>query len=58
MLYTHGAGGSFAKRDNSILVYTPNFWRADIEFNRLYTVYVLKGTLSKFMKQNLCSAYH
>ena len=37
----------FAKRDNSIVVYTPNYCRADIEFNRLYTVYLFEGTFSK-----------
>ena len=32
-----GQVANFAKRDNSILVCTPNYCRADIEFNRLYT---------------------
>ena len=37
----------------SILVYTPKYFRADIEFNRLYKVYLFEGTFSKFMKQKL-----
>ena len=48
-----GQVANFAKLDNSILVYTPNYCRADIEFNRLYTVYLFEGTFSKFMKQKL-----
>ena len=48
-----GQVANFAKRDNSILVYTPNYCRADIEFNRLYTVYLFEGTFSKFLKRKL-----
>ena len=48
-----GQVGNFAKRDNSILIYTTNYCRADIEFNRLYTAYLFEGTFSKFMKQKL-----
>ena len=44
---------NFAKLDNSILVYRPNYCRADIEFNRLYTVYLFEETFLKFMKQKL-----
>ena len=31
---------NFAKRDNSILIYTPNYCRADIEFNIDCTRYI------------------
>ena len=48
-----GQVANFAKRDNSIFVYESNYCRADIEFNRLYTVYLFEGTFSKFMKQKL-----
>ena len=45
-----GQVANFAKRDNSILIYTPNCCRAGIEFNRLYTVYLFEGTFSKSRK--------
>ena len=48
-----GQVANFAKRDNSILIYTPNCCRADIEFNRLYTVYLFEGTFSKSIKQKI-----
>ena len=48
-----GQVANFAKRDSSILVYTPNYCHADIEFYELYTVYLFEGTFSKFMKQKL-----
>ena len=48
-----GQVANFAKRDKSILVYTPYYCHAHIEFNRLYTVYLFEGTFSKFMKQKL-----
>ena len=48
-----GQVANFAKRDNSILIYTPNCCRAGIEFNRLYTVYLFEGTFSKSIKQKL-----
>ena len=37
-----GQVANFAKRDNFILIYTPNCWHAGIEFSRPYTVYFLK----------------
>ena len=46
-----GQVANFAKRDNSILIYTSNCCRSDIEFNRLYTVYLFEGTFSKSIKQ-------
>ena len=49
MPFPHEAGGKFGKRDDSILVYMPNYCRADIEFNRLYTVYLFQEILPKFM---------
>ena len=48
-----GQVANFAKRDNSILIYTLNYCRADIEINRLYTVYLSEGTFTKFMKQKV-----
>ena len=42
-----GQVANFAKCDNSILIYMPNYCRASIEFNRLYTVYLSEGTFSK-----------
>ena len=48
-----GHVANFAKRDNSILIYTPNCYHADIEFNRQYPVYLFEGTSSRFMKQKL-----
>ena len=49
----HGEMANFAEREKSILVYTPDYCRAHIEFNRLYTVYLFEETFSKFMKQKL-----
>ena len=51
--YRTGQVANLAKRDNSILIYTPNYCRAGIEFNRLYTVYLFEGAFSKSIKQNL-----
>ena len=48
-----GQVANFAKRDNSILIYTPNCYRAGIEYNTLYTVYLFEGTFSKSIKQKL-----
>ena len=53
-----GQVANFAKRDNSILIYTPNCCRSDIEFNRLYTVYLFEGTFSKFMYEAKTYALH
>ena len=48
-----GQVANFAKRNNSILIYTPNCYHAGIEFIRLYTVYLFEGTFSKSLKQKL-----
>ena len=48
-----GQVANFAKRDNSILIYTPNSCRAGIEFSRPYTEYLFEGTFSKSIKQKL-----
>ena len=46
-----GQVANFVKRDNSILIYTPNCCRAGTEFSRPYTVYLFEGTFSKSIKQ-------
>ena len=50
-----GQVANFAKRDNSILIYTLNCCRAGIEFNRLYTVYLFEGTFLKTIRDKTIS---